>query len=134
MKSLDTNVLAQFFISDADDRQAIKQQPAAVAAMSGRAFISVTVLLELEWVKRGFYELTRPAISKVFSALLGLDHITIEDRAAVILAINAFNSGLDFADAMHVFRSGQASSFVTFDQKLAKRSKLIGIPVKVELI
>ena len=48
MRALDTNVLARFFIDDADDAQAARQRPAAVAAMSERAFVTVTVLLELE--------------------------------------------------------------------------------------
>ena len=59
MKALDTNVLARFFVDDADDAQAARQRPAAVAALSERAFVSVTVLLELEWVMRGFYEIGR---------------------------------------------------------------------------
>ena len=54
MRALDTNVLARFFIDDPDNPQAAKQLPAAVAALSERAFVPVTVLLELEWVMRGF--------------------------------------------------------------------------------
>jgi predicted nucleic-acid-binding protein len=34
MRALDTNVLARFFVDDADDAQAAKQRPAAVAALS----------------------------------------------------------------------------------------------------
>lgn len=47
MRSLDTNVLARFFVDDADDALAARQRPAAVAAMSERSFVSVTVILEL---------------------------------------------------------------------------------------
>ena len=72
MRALDTNVLARFFVDDADDAQAAKLRPAAVAALSERSFVSVTVLLELEWVMRGFYELpkrdmrsTRVSISRM---------------------------------------------------------------------
>jgi len=42
MKALDTSVLARFFIGDPDDRQAARQRPAAIAALSERAFVSVT--------------------------------------------------------------------------------------------
>ena len=56
MRALDTNVLARFFVDDADDAQAAKQRPAAIATLAGRSFVSVTVLLELECVLRGFYE------------------------------------------------------------------------------
>ncbi len=52
MRALDTNVLARFFVEVADDAQAARQRPAAVAALGDRSFVSVTVLLELEWVMR----------------------------------------------------------------------------------
>ena len=53
MRALDTNVLARFFVDDADDEQAVLQRPAAMAALAERSFVSMTVLLELEWVLRG---------------------------------------------------------------------------------
>lgn len=53
MTALDANVLARFFIDDPEDTQGARQRPAAVAALSERCFVSVTVLLELEWVMRG---------------------------------------------------------------------------------
>ena len=64
MRALDSKVLARFFVDDADDAQAAKQRPAAVAALSQRAFVSVTVLLEFEWVLRGFHELKPKDISR----------------------------------------------------------------------
>lgn len=134
MRALDTNVLARFFIDDADDAQAVRQRPAAVAALAERAYVSVTVLLELEWVMRGFYELPAKDVSRVLRALAGIEHIKLEDRDAVLVAIDAFDKGLDFADALHVARSGRASSFATFDQRLAKRAKALGLTPPVELL
>jgi predicted nucleic-acid-binding protein len=134
MKALDTNVLARFFIDDPDDAQAVRQRPAAMAALSERSFVSVTVLLELEWVMRGFYELPLKDISRVLRALAGIEHITLEDRDAVLLALDAFDSGLDFADALHVARSSRASGFLTFDQRLAKRGRALGLVPPVELL
>ena len=46
MRALDKNVLARFFVDDTDDAQAAEQRPAAVAALSERSFVSVTVLLD----------------------------------------------------------------------------------------
>ena len=134
MKSVDTNVLARFFIDDADDPQSLTQRPTATAAMSDRVFVSVTVLLEFEWVMRGFYEMPRKSISKIFRAMLGIEHLTIENRSAVIAAADAFDAGFDFADALHVALSATASSFVTFDQKLAKRARAVNLKVPVELL
>lgn len=134
MRALDTNVLARFFVDDADDPQAAKQRPAAVAALSERSFVSVTVLLELEWVMRGFYELPRRDISRVLRALAGIEHIALEDRNAVLAAVDAFDSGLDFADALHLARGSRASGLATFDRRLAKRAKALGLAPPVELL
>ena len=134
MKALDTNVLARFFIDDADDAQAAKQRSAAVAALSERSFVSVTVLLELEWVMRGFYELPMRDISRVLRTLASIQHITLEDRDAVLMALDAFDKGLDFADALHIARSSRASGFATFDRRLAKRAKGLALAPPVELL
>ena len=132
MKALDTNVLARFFIDDDDDPQAARQRPLAVQTLAERCFVSVTVLLELEWVMRGFYELPRPDISRVFRALAGIEHVTLEDRDAVLMAVDAFDQGLDFADALHVARSRRASGFATFDRRLAKRAQALTLLPPVE--
>jgi predicted nucleic-acid-binding protein len=132
VKSLDTNVLARFFIDDPDDAQAALQRPLAVTAMSAPALITVTVLLEFEWVMRGFYDLPRSEVVRVLRALAGIGHIVIEDRAAVIAALDAFDSGLDFADALHLTRSRRAGAFVTFDRRLAKRAGALDLMPKVE--
>ena len=134
MKALDTNVLARFFIDDDDDPQAAKQRPAAIAALSERAYVSVTALLEFEWVMRGFYELPRRDVVRVMRALAGIEHITLEDRDAVLAALDAFDAGLDFADALHVIRASRATAFATFDQRLAKRAAALGLSPPVELL
>lgn len=134
MRALDTNVLARFFIDDADDAQAARQRPAAVLALAERAFVSVTVLLEFEWVMRGFYELPKRDISRVLRALASIEHITLEDRDAVLVAIDAFDKGLDFADALHIACSTRAAGFVTFDRQLVKRAKALALTPQVELL
>ena len=134
MRALDTNVLARFFVDDPDDAQAATQRPAAIAALAERSFVSVTVLLELEWVMRGFYELPRRDIARVLRALASIGHITLEDRNAVLVAVDAFGKGLDFADALHLARSSRVSGFATFDRRLAKRAKGLALTPPVELL
>ena len=132
MRALDTNVLARFFIDDADDVQAVRQRPAAVAVMSERSFVSVTVLLEFEWVMRGFYALSTKDTARVLRALASIEHVTLEDRDAVLGALDAFDKGLDLADALHLARSSRASGFATFDRRLAKRAKDLALGPPVE--
>ena len=134
MRALDTNVLARFFVDDADDAQAVKQRPAAIAALAERSFVSVTVLLELEWVLRGFYELPTRDIARVMQALASIEHLTLEDRDAVLVAVDALGKGLDFADALHLARSSRAAGFATFDQRLAKRAMALALAPPVELL
>jgi predicted nucleic-acid-binding protein len=134
MRSLDTNVLARFFVDDPDDAQTAQHRPAAVAALAERAFVPVTVLLELEWVMRGFYELPAKDVARVMRALASIEHVTLEDRHAVLVAIDAFDKGMDFADALHLARSSRASRFATFDRRLAKRAKALSLEPPVELL
>ena len=92
------------------------------------------MLLELDWVMRGFYELPAREISRVLRALSSIEHVTVEDRDRVLAALDAFDAGLDFADAMHIARSSRASGFATFDRRLSKRTKGLALGPPVELL
>lgn len=132
MNAVDTNVLARFFINDEDDSEAAKQRPAAIAALSGAVFVPVSVVLEFEWVMRGFYELSRKDIQRIFESLCGLENVQVEDRGIVLAALNAYQQGLDFADALHLARANFCSTFLSFDQRLKKRAHAAGLSPEVE--
>lgn len=132
MNAVDTNVLARFFINDEDDSEADKQRPAAIAALSGAVFVPVSVILEFEWVMRGFYELSRKDIQRIFESLCGLENVQVEDRGIVLAALNAYQQGLDFADALHLARADFCSTFLSFDQRLKKRAHAAGLSPAVE--
>ena len=134
MKALDTNILARFFVDDPDDPQSAKQRPAAALALAESAFVSVTVLLEFEWVLRGFYSLPGKTVVEVFRALMGIEHVTIQDRNEVLAAIDALESGMDFADALHIARSSNSSGFLTFDRRLVRRARSLQLSMPVELL
>ncbi|MCL1961112.1 MAG: type II toxin-antitoxin system VapC family toxin [Desulfovibrionaceae bacterium] len=136
MKAVDTNVLARFFVDDPDDAEAARQRPAALAAMRGRVFVSVTVLLELEWVLRGFYAIPPATIHRTLSALCSYDNVVIEDRANVQIALEAFKAGLDFADAMHLSRAASCSALLTFDKRFIKRAATLpdALPCEVPAV
>jgi predicted nucleic acid-binding protein len=67
-------------------------------------------------------------------ALASIEHVSLEDRDAVLVALDAFDKGLDFADALHLARSSRAAGFATFDQRLAKRAKGLALAPPVELL
>lgn len=132
MKALDTNVLARFFVDDPDDAQTAVQRPAAIAALSGRCWVGVTVVLEFEWVLRGFYGLARKDVLRILRALCGIEHVTVEDRGAVLDALAAAEQGMDFADALHLTRSKRAVTLLTFDRAFARRATKLGLAPPVE--
>ncbi|HQW52339.1 MAG TPA: type II toxin-antitoxin system VapC family toxin [Tepidiformaceae bacterium] len=119
MIAVDTNVLARLIVGD-DPAQAKR---ATALFRHEEVFIPKTVLLELEWVLRGAYRIERPLILRALLGILGLPNVTAEDGARVASALRDYEAGLDFADALHIASSIEASRFVTFDEKLRKRAK-----------
>jgi predicted nucleic-acid-binding protein len=80
------------------------------------------------------YALPRTEITRVLQALVGIEHISIEDRGAVLVALDGFAQGLDFADALHLARSSRDTAFLTFDRRLAKRANAVTMTPPVELL
>jgi hypothetical protein len=70
----------------------------------------------------------------VLRALASIEHISIEDRDAVLIAVDAFAKGLDFADALQMARSARACGLATFDVRLARRPKALSSMLPVVLL
>ena len=136
MIAVDTNILARFYCDDPQDPESQRQRPRArrVLLESPSVFVPLTVMLEFEWVMRGFYGLAPKDVGRVLHALAGIEHSALEDRPAIVSALASLDKGLDFADALHVARSSRASEFLTFDQRLAKRAKALGLQPAVVLL
>ncbi len=130
MIAVDTNILARFYCNDPDDPEAARQRPRARQVMIGSPaiFVPLTVILELEWVMRGFYRLTAETFCEVVEHLLGMPHVTVDRWEEVKDALDLHRKGLDFADALHWACSKSCRQFVTFDDRSfvrrARRMKL----------
>lgn len=132
MIAVDTNVLARFYCDDPLDPEARRQRPAArrVIVESAALFVPLTVILELEWVMRGFYEIEGELVCSAMDHLLGMPHVTVERWEAVKDAIDLHREGVDFADALHWASSKNCDSFVSFDKSLARASaRMTLVPV-----
>ena len=86
-------------------------------------FVSDTVVLETHWVLKAAYSYTKEQICQDLRWLCGLDQIHLENSLAVAEAINWYESGLDFADALHLAKSQQHSVLYTFDKEFVKRGR-----------
>jgi hypothetical protein len=73
MIAVDTNVFARFYCDDPADPEARRQCPAArrVILESAALFVPLTVVLELEWGMRGFYEVEPAAVCDALEHLWG---------------------------------------------------------------
>jgi predicted nucleic-acid-binding protein len=91
------------------------------------------VVLELEWVLRGHYELPRGAMGNVLAHLLSLPQLHIEDRPTVQQAAAHHRAGLDFADALHLASLRDCRTVASFDRRLAKRSTRLHLKPAVQL-
>lgn len=117
MIAVDTNVLVRVIANDHPE-----QAKRAIQLLSrGEIFIAKTVLLELEWVLRHAYHIDREALISAFQKLLGLQNGKIEDFSTVREALRFYETGMDFADALHLASSAEAHEFATFDRDLLKR-------------
>ncbi|MCE2950138.1 MAG: type II toxin-antitoxin system VapC family toxin [bacterium] len=134
MIGLDTNVLARYYIEDATDVEAEPQREAARRLIeSGQPLmVSKTVLLELEWLMRGYYRFAVEDIRAVFGHLLELPQADIEDRAAVTQAVANLDAGLEFADALHHASYRTCSAIASFDdRKFARLARRMGLTPSV---
>jgi predicted nucleic-acid-binding protein len=137
MIGLDTNVLARYYVDDAGDAEAKRQRLAARRLIeSGQALmVSKTVVLELEWVMRGYYGFTQTEVASVLRHLLGLTSVTVEDRNAVEQALANSDTGLDFADALHHASYKACTNVATFDdRKFAPRARRLGMVPTVTVL
>ncbi len=119
MKSADTNVIVRFLAKD-DPTQFKK---AYKLFSNDELFISDTVILETEWVLRYTYGFVPEDVCRAFSGLFGLPNVHTVNPVVTHQAIQWHNSGLDFADALHLANSQHCTEMLTFDRSFVKSSK-----------
>ena len=123
MIAVDPNVIVRYLIGDHPEQSA----KAKTIIDNQEIFVSVTVLLETEWVLRSTYGQGRTALAKGLRRLGGLAHVTIEEASVVAEALHWMESGMDFADALHLAKATHCDAFVTFDQRLLKTANQLGV-------
>lgn len=135
---LDTNILARYYVqASADDPAESRQCELAKQLVdSGQPlFVCKTVLLELEWVLRGFYHYNHAEIAQAFAHLVAQPHIQLEDRQRVEQALRNYEAGLGFADALHHASYAECRQMASFDDRgFARRAKKLGLSPPVTLL
>ena len=123
MTAVDTNILVRIVVND-DPAQSARA--AEFLRQQERVFLAKTVLLEVEWVLRNGYGLGRREILAILRSILAMGNAEVEDEAEVVQAMQWYESGLGFADSLHVAAAGSECSFATFDAALRKVGQRLG--------
>ena len=119
--AVDTNILVRLLTHD-DEKQ---YQKAYKLFQHSHLYIARTVLLETEWVLRYAYKYSATDIIHAFKTLSGLPNVEVENADILANALDWHQSGLDFADALHLAGSQNCDTFYTFDEKFIKKGKNI---------
>jgi predicted nucleic acid-binding protein len=82
--------------------------------------VPITVLLETGWVLEAIYELERSVVAGGLRQFLGLPNVEADHPRDVAAALQWYEEGLDFADAIHLALSREADRLATFDQAFAR--------------
>jgi len=123
MAALDTNVVIRLLVGDD-----MAQARAAEAMVSAEpCTVSMSVLMECEWVLRACYALQAPVIAASLRDFLNLEHITAADTVLAQRVLDAYAAGLDFADALHAAQCPEGQRFVTFDKNFVQRASKAGL-------
>jgi len=129
VRVVDTNIVVRILVDD--DPAQVKLAQAVLD--QGDVLILKTVVLESEWVLRSLYRLRPQRIASILRGLFGLPGITVEDAIAVQRALDWFEQGMDFADALHLASTPIGATFLTFDRALVRQAvKLVDAPPTAE--
>lgn len=130
MIALDTNILARYLLNDSPAQARLAEQ-----LLSGPQTCTapLTVLLELVWVLESC-DCERKDIVQALSQLCGLEHFTPPQPEALLAALQWYATGFDFADALHLAQSADASTFQTFDKAFAKTAAKVDTQPAVKLL
>lgn len=100
MIAVDTNILLRLFTIDSP-HQTKKLLEFLDRSDVTSIRVSVIVLAEMGWALRRVYKMPKPAVIEIFLTLLKAKKLAIENREAVIQALDMYKaSKADFADCL----------------------------------
>ena len=123
---VDTNVLVRAIV--ADDPGQVRR--ARKLLKSSCILLLESVILELEWVLRYSYEMSREEVGRALRVLVGLRNVQVTRKRLVLNVIGAYEKGFDFADALH-YECAEGLEVKTFDRKFVNRAKKEGWKVSL---
>lgn len=129
MRAIDTNIVVRFLAGDDPD-----QSPKARALVeAGELLVTLTVMLEAEWVLRSVYGHKGPQVATALRAFAGLPGVSVEAPERLAAALDRAETGMNFADALHLGGAEGCEALLTFDRRFVKAARAMGIGTVVEM-
>lgn len=129
MVAVDTDILVRLVVADDDGQVASALELASREVL----FVSLTVLIEIEWILRVRYGRDRRMIVAAFQALDGLVDLHFEHHDDVHWAMDRYALAGELADYLHMAAARRVGRFATFEKRLAKRAG-DAAPVAIETL
>jgi len=127
MIALDTNVLVRYLAQDDPEQSAlatslIEEQLSA----QNPGYVSSVVLAELHGVLTRCYSVERTRFTDIARGLLSAQALHFDNVQAAWNALQAFEDGFDFVDALltELGEDAGCAATVTFDRKFARHPKV----------
>ena len=127
-RAVDTNVLVRWLLGDNEE-----QTKRANEIVEEGAYVPLTVALEVEWVLRSVFGLPKSIVAEAIERMLRVETLQIDDGEALFWALERYRSGADWADCIHLIGARTATSFATFDHRLARQAGP-GSPVPIDTL
>lgn len=121
MVVIDTNLLLRYLLND-DAGQAKRAQ--RLLESSSQVTVTPTIVLELVWVLE-CSDCSRAEIAAALRHVLGLPNMRLANEVALYRAVQWFEQGMDFADALHLGLSPATATMATFDKDFVTRARRI---------
>ena len=120
MIAVDTNILVRYAVKD--DRHQTSLATNFLA--THQCHVLKTVLLELVWVlsSPSGYQLDKTIVVGRLRHILGLPTVDMEEAPQAAQALDWYEKGMDFGDAMHLAASQQLTGFATMDSELTRKA------------
>jgi predicted nucleic-acid-binding protein len=131
MLGADTNVVVRYLVRDDPEQYAKAKRLFLREAEKGEpVLIGLLVLLEVEWVLRSRYKISKAEILTAFSALVDAADLAFEDESSVESALYAWKDSIaDFADCLIGARNRRLGcrATATFDRKALRVTGFVAV-------
>ncbi len=130
--AVDTNVVVRYAIKDDPEQTRL----ATDFLRDNLCLLLSTVVLEAAWVmgsKRG-YALDAATVAARLGHVAGLPTVQVDQATRIALALNWYEAGMDFADALHLALAGSEQGQATLDRGIRTFAERLQLEHRVVLL